>query len=390
MNRSKLSHLFSSNCEKGGRLYARKIRNAMKINRLFTLILAVAAVASASGTGANELPWSQRVANAAIARWPDGRFVPAGAPWHWNYELGTLLGGMDAVWLSTVDRTYFNYIKDSVDQLVTPDGSIPTLKTEEHELDNILLGRQLLFLYRVTQNKRYLTAATFLYQQLKRQPRNPDGGFWHKQRYPNQMWLDGLYMAEPFYAEYASISHHPEDFTDITHQFVLMEEHARDPKTGLLYHGWDESKAGALGQQANRRLIAILGARHGLVHDGAGRRARLLSRRRSRPRQARIDILRREADAVARFQDRKTGLWYDVVDKPGAKGNYFESSASCMFVYAFAKGVRRGYLPEQFLSNAEARLQRHPHPLCESGRRRRLARRYREGIRSGRRTLSGR
>ena len=127
-------------------------------------------------------------------------------------------------------------------QLVTPDGSIPTLKPEEHQLDNILLGRQLLLLYRVTQNKRYLTAATFLYDQLEQQPRTPIGGFWHKQRYPNQMWLDGLYMAEPFYAEYASISHHPEEFNDITHQFVLMEEHVRDPKTGLLYHGWDESK----------------------------------------------------------------------------------------------------------------------------------------------------
>ena len=132
--------------------------------------------------------------------------------------------------------------QESVDQLVTPDGTIPTLKPEDHELDNILLGRQLLLLYRVTLDKRYLTAATFLNDQLAQQPRNADGGYWHKQRYPNQMWLDGLYMAEPFRAEYAFISHRPEDFKDITHQFVLMEEHARDPNTGLLYHGWDASK----------------------------------------------------------------------------------------------------------------------------------------------------
>ena len=154
----------------------------------------------------------------------------------------TLLEGIDAVWLNSADARYFNYVKASIDQLVETDGSIPTWKPEENQLDNILLGRQLLLLYGVTQDKRYLKAATLLFGQLVHQPRTPSGGFWHKQRYPNQMWLDGLYMVEPFYAEYAALSHHPEAFSDITHQFVLMEEHARDPKTGLPYHGWDESK----------------------------------------------------------------------------------------------------------------------------------------------------
>jgi unsaturated rhamnogalacturonyl hydrolase len=150
------------------------------------------------------------------------------------------------------------------------------------------------------------------------------------------MWLDGLYMAEPFRAEYASISHHPEEFADITQQFVLMEQHARDPKTGLLYHGWDAVEAGALGQQANRRLARILGARHRLVHDGPRRHARLLSRGRPRPRA--IDRHPpREAAAIARFQDKKTGLWYTMMNKPGEKGNYFESSSACMFVYASPK-----------------------------------------------------
>ena len=204
---------------------------------------------------------------------------PAGARWAWNYELGTLLEGMDAVWLNTADPRYFNYIKSSVDQFVAPDGSIPTYKPEEYQLDSILLGRQLLLLYGVTQDKRYLKAATLLYEQLAHQPRTPSGGFWHKQRYPNQMWLDGLYMAEPFYAEYASISHHPEEFNDITHQFALIEEHARDAKTGLLYHGWDESKQERWADKQTGDSPRVLGPGHGLVHDGAGRYARLLSRR---------------------------------------------------------------------------------------------------------------
>ena len=319
--------------------------------RLALLVLLSVVTASAIAAPAQPLPWSQRAANAAIARWPDGRFTPQGARWAWNYELGTYLEGMDSVWLSTVDPRYFNYIKNSVDALVTPDGAIPTLKPEEHELDNILLGRQLLFLYRVTQQKRYLTAATFLWDQLAQQPRNAEGGYWHKQRYPNQMWLDGLYMAEPFRAEYAVLSHHPEEFADIAKQFVLMEQHARDPKTGLLYHGWDASRQeGWASKQTGDShefwargigwyMMALVDTLDYLPGDDPGR-AQLLA------------ILRREANAIARFQDAKTGLWHTMMNRAGEKGNYFESSSACMFVYAFAKGVRRGYLPVSYLANA--------------------------------------
>lgn len=322
----------------------------MKTVLTFGWVLLLALIAGSAC--AEESPWSQRAANAAMERWPDGRFVPAGAPWTWNYELGTLLEGMDAVWLDTADGRYFNYVKASVDQLVGPDGSIPTLKPEEKQLDNILLGRQLLLLYCVTQNKRYITAATQLYDELRQQPRNAEGGFWHKQRYPNQMWLDGLYMAEPFYAEYSAISHHPENFADVTKQFALMEEHARDGKTGLLYHGWDASKqerwankeTGDSSQFWARAIgwyMMALVDTVGYYPENDPGRAKLLA------------ILEREAVAVARYQDASTGLWYDVIDKPAEKGNYVESSASCMLVYALAKGVRRGYLPEHYLANAE-------------------------------------
>ena len=318
----------------------------MKTLRLFACFAVLAFTAeNALAAPPDQLPWSQRAANAAIARWPDGRFAPAGEPWAWNYELGTLLEGMDSVWLSNVDPRDFNYIKSSVDALIAPDGSIPTLKPEEHQLDDILLGRQLLFLYGVMQDKRYLTAATFLWNQLGAQPRNAEGGYWHKQRDPNQMWLNGLYMAEPFRAEYASISHHPEGFADITRQFVLMEQHARDSQTGLLYQGWDQSKqerwANAQTGDSPEFWARGMGwTMMALVDtldyypEGDPGRAQLIA------------ILRREAATIARYQDKKTGLWYDVMNKPGEKGNYFESSSACMFVYALAKGVRRGYLPD--------------------------------------------
>jgi len=321
---------------------------------LFSLLALTTAgtLALRAASPGDEVNWSRHFANSAIARWPDGRIAPATAPRIWNYELGTFLEGMDSVWLSTADPSYFHYIQNSVDALLAPDGSIPTLKPEEHQLDNILLGRQLLLLYRVTRNQRYLTAASYLYDQLAQQPRNASGGFWHKQRYPNQMWLDGLYMAEPFRAEYASISHHPDDFKDITHQFVIMEQHARDPKTGLLYHGWDESKQE---RWANKQtgdssqfwargmgwyMMALVDTLDYYPANDPGRKQLLA-------------ILSRAAAAVARYQDPNTGLWYDVLNKPATKGNYLESSAACMFVYALAKGVRRGYLPLTYSSNTE-------------------------------------
>jgi unsaturated rhamnogalacturonyl hydrolase len=321
----------------------------MRIRSIFAIALVFAGTVGIAC--ARELPWSQRAANAAIERWPDGRFVSPGQQWRWNYELGTLLEGMDSVWLNTADPRYYNYIKASVDQFVLPDGSIPTRKLEEYQLDNILLGRQLMLLYGVTQDARYANASKLLYEQLMHQPRTTSGGFWHKQRYPNQMWLDGLYMAEPFYAEYASRFHHPEVFGDITHQFVLMHEHARDPNTGLLYHGWDESKqerwankdTGLSSQFWARAMawymMALVDTLPYYPDADSGRRQLIAQ-------------LEQDAAAIVRYQDKTSGLWYQVLDQGGREGDYLEASASCMFVYALAKGVRRGYLPQRYLTNA--------------------------------------
>lgn len=307
--------------------------------------LSVVAVATglASAACAEQKPLSVRMADVSITRWPNGRFASPDARWAWNYELGTLLEGFDDLWLKTADKRYYEYIKSSVDQFVEADGSIPTWKPEEYQLDNILLGRQLLLLYGVTQEPRYAKAATLIYDQLQHQPRTPSGGFWHKQRYPNQMWLDGLYMAEPFYAEYAATFHHPEAIADIVKQFALVDSHARDPKTGLLYHGWDESKTErwadpktGLSSQFWARamgwtMMALVDTLDYLPEAEA--RAELLAQ------------LGRDAAAVARFQDAKSGLWFQVMDRGAQKGNYLESSASCMFVYALEKPCVAGIFP---------------------------------------------
>jgi unsaturated rhamnogalacturonyl hydrolase len=321
------------------------------LRNLLSLSLMVLAGISCVWQAGAETPWSQRAADAAIARWPQGKFVAEGQRWVWNYELGTLLEGFDAVWMNTADPRYYDYIKASVDPWIGADGSIATYKPEENQLDNILLGRQLLLLYGVTLDKRYAVAAGHLYDQLRQQPRTASGGFWHKQRYPNQMWLDGLYMAEPFYAEYAATFHHPEAFKEIDHQFALIDEHLRDPKTGLLYHGWDESKQERWadpvtgvskefwGRAMGWTMMALVDTLEYLPADDPGR-------------QQLIAQLNRYSEALVRVQDKQSGLWFQVLDKPAKKGNYLESSASSMFVYAMARGVRQGYLPAQYATAA--------------------------------------
>ncbi len=225
---------------------------------------------------AKEEPLYIQVANSAMARWPEGRFAPAGTPVEWNFQLGALLSGMDAVWEKTGDRVYLKYIQSSIDQFVQPDGSILTYKPQASSLNDIVFGRRLLMLYRVTKDEKYRKAAALLRKQLAEQPRTPSGGFWHTRNNPNEMLVDDLFMANPFYAEYATMFHEPQDFADITKQFVLLDKHARDAKSGLLYHGWDESRTQAGVNKATGNFAEPLGAGDGLVHDGAGRYAALL------------------------------------------------------------------------------------------------------------------
>lgn len=321
--------------------------------RRWHILLSIALVVSGSiSLLAQTSSYAQKMADTVLGRWPEGQFAPAGQQQKWNYEEGVLLQGITDVWYSTADGKYFRYVQQSIDKYVQPDGSIATYSEADYSLDMVPMGRQLLLLSGVTENPKYYKAATHLWQQLQNQPRTPSGGFWHKKRYPQQMWLDGLYMAEPFYAEYATRFHHPEAFNDIAHQFTLIEEHTRDAKTGLLYHAWDEAKAQPwidpqTGHSKNFwaradgwYAMALVDTLDYFPQDHPGR-AKLIA------------ILNRLATALVKSQDPATGLWYQVMDKPKERGNYLESSASCMFVYALQKGVRKGYLPVSYSANAK-------------------------------------
>lgn len=265
----------------------------------------------------------------------------------WDYVTGTVLKSFQELWLATGDEKYYNYIKNTVDYVVDNNGNIDDYDISKYNIDEIREGSALLFLYEQTGKDKYKQAAETLMGQLNNQPRTSQGGFWHKQRYPNQMWLDGLYMGSPFYAQYAKVFNNPDGFNDVVNQIKLMNKHIKDTATGLYYHGWDESleqdwadpvtgvSSEFWGRGMGWYAMAIVDILDYLPSD-------------HQQRDTVITIFSEFIAAISNYQDAETGLWWQIVDKGGQEGNYREASSSCMFVYAMAKAARLGYVDELY------------------------------------------
>lgn len=270
----------------------------------------------------------------------------------WNYTQGVMWTGLDQLWMATGNGNYFIFVKNAIDNYIDDNGNIKTYQLKDDKLDDVLNGRNLLTLYKVTQKEKYLKAAKVLRSQLAQQPRNKEGGFWHKRIYTNQMWLDGLYMAEPFYAAYAKTFNEEKDFDDIAHQFLLVNKYMRDAKTGLLYHGWDDTKkekwadkSTGLSKNFWARAMGWYGMALVDVLDDFPL---------DHPeRKQLIKVLSQFAAAIKNVQDPQSGLWWDVLNYPNRKGNYLEASASAMFVYTLAKAVRKGYIKAPYITVAK-------------------------------------
>jgi unsaturated rhamnogalacturonyl hydrolase len=297
-------------------------------------------------------PWSQRMAQTVMTKWPDSMALKPGKPISWNYEEGLVMKAFERVWYQTGNGDYFRFMEKSMNHYVTEEGTIQTYDREEYNMDHITPGRVLLTLYGVTKKDKYRKAAFLLREQLKTHPRTTEGGFWHKKKYPNQMWLDGLYMGEPFYTEFASLFNEPAIFDDVTKQLILMEKHARDPKTGLLYHGWDESKQQKWADPTTGLSPNVWGRAMGWYAMSLVEVLDYLPKDHAKRPEV-IAILKRLSAAIVKYQDKQSGVWYQVIDKATEKGNYLESSASSMFVYALAKGAREGYLDKIYLTAAQ-------------------------------------
>lgn len=294
--------------------------------------------------------WAIRMADAAMERYDSLIIYNSPSKIKWQYDIALLGQAIDK--LGYIDDKYSRYHEDFIDYFVKEDGSIAIYKQKDYNLDHVNPAKGLITLYKRKGKEKYLDAIKLIIKQFEDQPRTTAGGFWHKKIYPWQMWLDGVYMSSPFMAQYAREFNQPAWFDTLAHQITLIHAKTLDPSTGLLYHAWDESKSQQWANHETGQSREFWGRAMGwymmalvdvLDHFPE-----------AHPQRTDIgNILKATAEALLKVQDPKTGLWYQVLNKAGQPGNYLEASCSYMFIYAFAKGANKGYLPENYRSVAE-------------------------------------
>lgn len=299
--------------------------------------------------GTTPLQWSVRMADAEMIRRDDTLAWTEKGGAKWDYTTGLFALALLKLHERVHDPRYVKFTERAIGSFVTTEGSIHGYKADEYSLDNINPGKTVLALYGLTRDERYWKAAELLRRQLDTQPRTSEGGFWHKQRYPHQMWLDGLYMASPFYAEYAKLSHESTaSFDDIAKQIRLVAAHTYDPASGLFYHGWDESKQQAWADKTTGTSPNFWGRAIGWY--GMALVDALDHFPKDHPaRPEIIATLQQLCAGVVKHQDPESGLWYQVVDQGGRQGNYLEATASSMFVYTLAKAVNQHYVSRDYV-----------------------------------------
>jgi unsaturated rhamnogalacturonyl hydrolase len=298
--------------------------------------------------------WPDKIIESTMSFYPDPATLPIYAPGNWSYEYAFFLNAMFARWQETKKQEYLNYIKKWCDRYIDSHGALDPkhYNVNEYRLDDMLPGRLFLSLYDVTKESKYKGTATQLRQQLQYQPRTSDGGYWHKQIYPYQMWLDGVYMADIFSMQYAKAFNEPALFKESMQQIRLVREHNGDAGTGLLYHGWDEAgnkvwaneETGTSPEFWSRGigwyLMALIDCIDYIPLESPDRKE--------------LGALFKDlSKAVLKYQDPKTGMWYQVINKGYEPRNWHETSASVMFAYAFAKGYNKGALDKTYLAAAQ-------------------------------------
>ena len=276
--------------------------------------------------------------------------VREGKPASWNYIDGCMITALLAMSDITGDARYFDFAESFIDWFVLDDGTIRTYDRKKYNLDDINEGRVLFPLYAKTGKEKYKKAAENLYRQIREQPRTFEGNFWHKAIYPNQVWLDGLYMAQPFYALYET-AFGSGDVSDTLSQIANVRLRMFDETRKLYYHGYDASRTifwadPVTGCSKNFWLRSIGWFSVALIDlceilpNGAGR-DRL------------CEIFNELIAGVAPYADKETGLYWQVVDQGGREGNYLETSGSSMLAYAMLKGARLGVLPKEYAAKGE-------------------------------------
>ncbi len=266
----------------------------------------------------------------------------------WNYIDGCMLKAIMEIYYIIDDKKYLDFVTNFIDYYVDEDGNILGYNEEDYNCDNINEGKVLFMLYDIHKKEKYKKAIDKLYGQLQKQPRTKTGNFWHKLIYPKQIWLDGLYMVQPFYMEYEMKFNNKENYKDIVNQFKSAYKLAKDCKTGLLYHGYDESREQSwsndeTGHSKNFWTRSIGWFTMALVDT-----IEKIDDMFFYEREELISYLKDISKALLKYIDKETYMFYQVTDKGDKEDNYLETSGTCAIAYSFMKGVRLGYLPVKF------------------------------------------
>ena len=274
--------------------------------------------------------------------------ILAGKKSTWDYIDGCMIKAIMEMYAITKDEKYFAFADAFIDAKVFEDGSIEGYDVEEKNIDNVNAGKTLFELYDLTGKEKYRKAIDLIYSQIKDMPRTEAGNFWHKNIYPNQVWLDGMYMGQPFYMEYETRFNNKKNYEDIYNQFKNVIEIMRDPKTGLYYHAYDSSREmfwcdKVTGLSQNFWLRALGWYSMALLDtlDKADKSEEQIC---TLLKDAFVDLM----DSMLKYQD-ESGMWYQVVNFGGMDRNYLETSGSSIMAYALLKGVRLGYLPAEYV-----------------------------------------
>ncbi|MES1243721.1 MAG: glycoside hydrolase family 88 protein [Acidobacteriota bacterium] len=295
---------------------------------------------------------STRLAESEMVRRGDslshgGWDAQASRPSSWNYTTGLLMQAMDDLSTAAGDPRFAGFAKRTIDSYLAGDGTILGFDAAEYNIDNINSGKMLQRLQARDPDPRYRAAIAALAAQLAKHPRTSEGAFWHKQRYPHQLWLDGVYMGMPFLAGVGVMEGDDRKVEEAVREFKIARSHLRDPRSGLYYHAWDEAKTQSWADPATGRSRFVWGRGLGWYAMALVDILDVIPPEKSGLRAPLLAMIPELAESLVRHQDA-TGVWYQIMDMPDKPGNYREASASAMFTYFLAKAINKGYLPASF------------------------------------------
>lgn len=300
---------------------------------------------------ADNIKWSERTTLTILNKYPKAWQIDGTEKPKWDYKMSLVLTAFEKLYQKTNDKKYFNYIKEYADEMIDSSGNIKKYDLKEYNIDYVNPGKLLFNLYDETKDNRYLKVIQQLRTQLETQPRMASGGFWHKQIYPNQMWIDGLYMAEPFYTQYTVTYENGKALDDVAKQFELVQNHLVDKKTGLVYQAWDESKQIGWANPETGTSPTIWGRGIGWYMMALVETLDYYPK--TNPNyKVLVGYLNQISKNVLKYKS-ESGLWYQVTDKPELKDNFLESSSSSMIIYSLAKGADKGYLAPNYKKIAQ-------------------------------------